>query len=418
MRRLKVFAADFQNDARGAIAIIFAFVFLILVAVVGGAVDYGQSSRTKLATQSALDAAVLAAGRLLQLPNTTDAQAIAAATAYFERNKPTTLNPEHVTFTISSDRSEILGDTTNSAVKTPFLSVIGIPSIPISTTASAKLAAGSGAGSHVEISMMLDITGSMSGSKIDDLKTAAKDLVDIVVWNDQSTYTSRVALAPFSPYVNVGLDYFSSVTGMTTSSQSKACVKERDTSQRYSDLQPTVGHYFDAYSGWSCPTAATIKPLTSDKSALHNHIDSLSTGGTTAGHLGTAWAWYMLSPKWNGVWPTENQAMPYHMTSETNETGQPKLYKIALLMTDGEYNKWYSGDDSTTQARTLCTNMKAEGVTVYTVGFAISVGSTPDVTMQQCATSPSHYYNAGDGNALKSAFRDIALKIMTLRLSN
>ena len=60
--------------------------------------------------------------------------------------------------------------------------------------------------------MMLDVTGSMDGDKIVDLQAAAKDLIDIVVWGDQSKYTSRVALAPFAPAVNVG-DYFTKITG-------------------------------------------------------------------------------------------------------------------------------------------------------------------------------------------------------------
>ena len=96
---------------------------------------------------------------------------------------------------------------------------------------------------------------------------------------------------------------------------------------------------------------------------------------------------------------------------------QPKLHKIAILMTDGSYNKYYSGDDSTTQARAICDGMKNKKIVVYTVGFAIGVGSTPDLTMQYCATSASHYYNASNGEALKQAFRDIALKISDLRLA-
>jgi uncharacterized protein YegL len=52
---------------------------------------------------------------------------------------------------------------------------------------------------------VLDVTGLMSGQKIADLKLAAKDLIDIVVWEDQSKYTSKVALVPFSEAVNVGL---------------------------------------------------------------------------------------------------------------------------------------------------------------------------------------------------------------------
>ena len=86
-------------------------------------------------------------------------------------------------------------------------------------------------------------------------------------------------------------------------------------------------------------------------------------------------------------------------------------------MTDGEYNTKYSGSSSATQARALCTAMKAKGVTVYTVGFAISAGGEADMTMAQCATDDEHYYSADDPDALRSAFRDIALKIATLRLT-
>ena len=103
--------------------------------------------------------------------------------------------------------------------------------------------------------------------------------------------------------------------------------------------------------------------------------------------------------------------------TEMNEKGQPKLRKIAILMTDGEYNRQYSGDSATTQARELCTQMKATGLTVYAVGFAIAEGGEADTTMAQCATSTEHYYSAEDGSQLWAAFRDIALKISTLRIS-
>ena len=45
----------------------------------------------------------------------------------------------------------------------------------------------------------------------------------------------------------------------------------------------------------------SIQPLTNDTAMLKRRIDKLQTGGSTAGHLGTAWAWYLLSPNWNTV---------------------------------------------------------------------------------------------------------------------
>ena len=38
--------------------------------------------------------------------------------------------------------------------------------------------------------------------------------------------------------------------------------------------------------------------------------------------------------------------------------------------------------------------------------------------LKNCATSNDHYYDTSSGDALKAAFRDIALKISKLRLTN
>ena len=73
-------------------------------------------------------------------------------------------------------------------------------------------------GSNVEIALMLDVTGSMCDpcTKIDAVKSAAKDLIDIVVWADQSQYYSRVALAPFAEAVNAGTTLAPLVRGTVT----------------------------------------------------------------------------------------------------------------------------------------------------------------------------------------------------------
>ncbi len=102
-------------------------------------------------------------------------------------------------------------------------------------------------------------------------------------------------------------------------------------------------------------------------------------------------------------------------------------------MTDGEYNEEYTTDGiatgstnagstpanagSNTQARALCTAMKLQGITVYTVGFALGGNATAIQTLSQCATSAGHFYNATDGSQLRQSFRDIALKISDLYLS-
>ena len=167
-----------------------------------------------------------------------------------------------------------------------------------------------------------------------------------------------------------------------------------------------------------------MTPLKNDKAAILAKIQGLSLGGGTAGHVGTAWAYYFLSPEWNNVMPSAaNQAAAY---------GTEKLKKIAILMTDGEYNRprdskgladsddlagaAVNGQTSAQQAVQLCTKMKEDGIEVYTVGFDLGDNQTAINTLASCASGTDHAYVATDGTALKAAFRDIAIKLTELHL--
>ncbi|HEX8661527.1 MAG TPA: ubiquitin-activating E1 FCCH domain-containing protein, partial [Brevundimonas sp.] len=57
---------------------------------------------------------------------------------------------------------------------------------------------------NIEVALVLDITGSMAGQRIIDLKAAAKELVDLIVQPIQTPYYSKVALVPYSNSVNPG----------------------------------------------------------------------------------------------------------------------------------------------------------------------------------------------------------------------
>jgi len=61
--------------------------------------------------------------------------------------------------------------------------------------------------------------------------------------------------------------------------------------------------YWTYSSNGSCsePQSNEIMRLSSDKAALIERIDGLKGKGSTGGALDTAFAWYMLSPRWNSV---------------------------------------------------------------------------------------------------------------------
>jgi hypothetical protein len=73
---------------------------------------------------------------------------------------------------------------------------------------------------------------------------------------------------------------------------------------------------------------------------------------------------------------------------------------------------------SSNQAQSLCTIMKARGILVYTIGFGITAGTPASNLMRNCATDTDHAYLASTGDELRQAFREIATRIASLRLTN
>jgi Flp pilus assembly protein TadG len=451
----------FFRDRSGNVAMVFALMAVVLMLAVGAAVDFGRWLHARDQTLGAVDAGLLAGGRWLQTSPNDNAGAIAAARSVYTQNIATRLPvlSDNVSFAVSSDGMSLTASGT-AYIQTPFLQLAGIAKLPLISQgqqpiATAKLAVGGNGGTNLEVSMMLDITGSMlntsasGNTKIQDLITSATDLVNIVVWADQSQYTSKVAIAPFTE--DISLPNTTAInaargTGLPTSKKVSGttyylsdCVVERIGTQKYTDAAPgtnqyVMGHYTTSSTGSGstkkgvCVVASPVQPLTSDKPTLLNAISSLKAGGGTAGHLGTAWAWYTLSPNWNSLWPS-NGAAAY---------GSTNLQKIAILMTDGDYNTQYDSNGisvnqvatsstscpqaangcSGVQASSLCSAMKAAGITIYTVGFTIPSSDTTAINLlTQCASDPGKFYSAADGTQLQQAFRDIAIKLSSLYLS-
>lgn len=443
-----------RADDRGNVGLVFAAVVIPVVGMIGFSIDYGQALSARASLQSAMDSAVLAAGREYQVSGDAN-RAIAEAETHFTVAMQGRDGVEILTNTVHANDSRM---TFSARVRTPttFARLLGIENIEVSSTSEAMLTAG-GIDKNLEISLMLDITGSMCQpcSKLMELKTAAKDLIDIVVQDDQSKFTSRVALVPFSNAVNVGSTYFEPVTGevqvvedqysypagcykdgrlkSTCEGNPKylaveghsysSCVVERAGSNKFTDSAPAgdpqayLGVYDVERANASvhaidedtpCEPQSRIVPLSSDKAGLQDAIDEFRAGGFTAGHIGTAWAWYMLSPSWNTIWPAESQTAAY---------GDAETMKIAVLMTDGDYNAAYQtgNGSSDAQAKQICRNMKSEGVTVYTVGFKVSAKAK--ALLENCATSAGQFFDATSGDELKLAFRQIAFNIAQLRLS-
>jgi Flp pilus assembly protein TadG len=527
------------RDRRGGVATFLAAAIIPLIAFAGLAVDTSRGYLMKARLSSALDAAALAGGRAMHDPDLRDEM----VERFFNANFPANYMGATITgptITIDTVNNTITLDA-GAEMSSSLMQVLGVNTMNVAGTTEVKLSS-----RNVEVALVVDVTGSMAGTPISDLRTAAKDLVDIIVKDVQTPHFSKIALVPYSAAVNVGsyaaqlrgavrpataitgatkanpvvvtssahglangemvritgvngmtqlnniyyrvanvtvntfelrnennssningssystyssggtvtcYDYgcntqrFYNVSGSWVNFATNSCVTERTGVNAYTDVAPAASavapvtepvgfHYADSSN--PC-LAQEFVPLSSDKTLLKNRIDSLTAAGSTAGQIGLAWGWYLVSPNFGYLWPTESQPLAY---------GADELIKVVIFMTDGDLNTGYakgivaqdsgsgSGSNSDkiaqnatnpsihtgrvssySQALQLCSAMKAAGILIYTVGFDIGSLVAAQEVIEQCATDPTYVYMPDSGTELSEAFQAIAINVARLHLS-
>ncbi|MBN8892161.1 MAG: hemagglutinin repeat-containing protein, partial [Rhodospirillales bacterium] len=169
-----------------------------------------------------------------------------------------------------------------------------------------------------------------------------------------------------------------------------------------------------------CPDAKLI-PLTTDEGSLLNSIKAFKANGYTAGAIAVQWTYYMLSPKWRSAIKTAG------LGDGPADSNPDKLSKVAILMTDGQFNTAYAGvsgnnnaqgNVARSNAESLCSNMKADGIKIYTIGFDLDDKSMSPTERQEarsvlkdCASedtpSSKHFFDVSTGPQLDQAFQAI-----------
>ena len=168
-----------------------------------------------------------------------------------------------------------------------------------------------------------------------------------------------------------------------------------------------------------------VLPLTADKMALIDRIEGLEAYGATNGGFATAFAWYMLSPNWDGIWTGQSAPRPYS-EAVVDADGHRETRKVAIIMSDGVYNamrasKELDKTDMSNRAKQLCTAMKDTGIEIFTVGFALDDLPAGDraiavETLKSCGSSVEHFYDTLTVSDMQSAFRSIGYAMSSLKL--
>ncbi len=418
MNRLYTLINRFNRAKKGSVAVYFAISLVAIIPLIGAVVDYGRAMTLRTNIGAAADAAALATARD---PDITAANMQARAEAFFNANT------QNIPFgsNIHLTATELPGGdgvhiAISGTVETTIMGILGVPSITVSTESEAVFST-----SKIELALVLDNTGSMGNQgKMATLKTASHDMIDQLLPDAASADNVKIGIVPFDIGVNVGKQYKNAgwLKHFKPKKKWKGCVGPRRPSHDVRDSNPVGSRRIPAAYGYQyfstfikgCDVEELL-PLTNDKVALHQKITDMKLAGWTYIPEGLAWGWRILSST-----QPFTQGAPY---SDTD------WRKVLVLMTDGAnttrwtwsgqrptahvYQSSYYGNVKTTA---LCENIKAEGITIYTVAFRVSSTSTRNM-LQNCASNPNNFFNASNNAALEAAFAKIGGDINDLRLS-
>lgn len=425
-------------DQRGNVAVISALMLLPMLLLAGGATDIARYETFRAQLQDGVDRAVLASASLTQ------GMGVEATAAEYLKSVPfiadvdldydydVALNGRRVTITARYDMA------------TGFLPLIGINTMEVVAKASAEERR-----KNLEISLMLDMSGSMlegTPSRISRLRPAAKAFIDAMITADTAPYNS-ISIVPYAGTVNPGATAFG-ILGTKRQHSYSSCI-EFDNNSDYGkgivpfNLRAQVPHFTENHVGnpagkeWAyCPYEATsITYLSNDATALKARIDSLKLHDGTGTAVATNWGMLLLDPSarsFIGKMATAG-AVPWQFSSRPANFTDAETVKIIVLMTDGEItsqrrplqypyprNPEGKNTDMQSQAeaarslRVVCDYAKRNNVIVFTIGFELTTSGKSD--MSYCASSPGHFYDV-KGLDIATAFESIARSIQRIKLT-
>jgi Flp pilus assembly protein TadG len=349
--------ADRQFIVRNFIAredgslVVFALFLIPMMLILGGmAVDFMRFESKRAVIQDTADRAALAAANL---EFTDIGQGVAVVNDYFTKAGLAEYldGPAIVTENINNRRVEVNVD---QPMNTFFLNMVGIDQLD----ATAQSTAVQGVG-NVEISLVLDISGSMRNAtkdaygnntgqtKMEAMKVAATTFVNTALHANNQDRVS-LSLVPYSEHVNIGKTLFDRMN--TTSLHNFShCVDfaDEDFSSTGIDENRTYdqGQHLDHWStgtsmnNTNCPSKSyeEVTALSQDRDALVAQIAQFQPTTQTSIFLGMKWGLALLDPSVRGmVAPDLDGAFAGRPVDFTTNTQTNDTRKVLVIMTDGQ----------------------------------------------------------------------------------
>jgi len=421
-----------------------AILFVPMALMAGGAIDLVAQERQRVALQNALDRGVLAAASLNQTqdPKTLIKSFLAevpdAASATLDVNEEKKTNYRKVSATATFNYGTV------------FMRLANINALPVSAVAAAQESR-----QNLELSLVLDISGSMlDNGGMTQLRPAAKSFLAAVLKDDTKDFTS-VNLIPFAGGVNIGDKVFDYLAGSsyTRRHTKSSCFEMLSTdfdagtpTWSARDQFPHFTFYNYNVSGkqpWWCATSsASVAYMSNDLKDLQARVDALQPFDGTGTAYGMKWAELLLNPSMKPTFkaiadkglantiPSVFSDRPASLTDGTT-------LKFIVLMTDGligfqprpkdpatnevtnknisdNYRTVYDVGQTVGFYDKVCAYTKKEGITIFTIAFKVDVDTA--AKLAKCATDPSYAYKV-DGLDMAQAFQSIATTLQKIRIT-
>lgn len=411
---------QFWSQEDGTQLIFGMIVFIIMLFVGGVAVDMMRYENERVRLQSASDRAALAAASVsaVSAQNTMSPEDIAMAWFAAEGLDRFVGGRIRVTDDPNDGREVVVAPA--ATVPSLFMTLLGIDDLPILAPARASEAAGGGS-RDLEMVLVLDISGSMSGNRIVNLRNAARALAqDLLAGN-----TGRVAMTivPYDGEVLPNAAFMSHFTNVVGNS-SWACVDfpgNGNGGNNNNNWRNVTGGFNLPMVRRNCNTAAwaQIQIMATEAQAVAA-INGLVARGTTSIDLGARWAAMFLNP---AIRPGISAEIAAGRISSVHQGrpadwDDPNTLKVMLLMTDGVNCCGTRGTTQQMDTRTLdtCAGLRDNGVEVYAVAFEAPAGGRN--LMMACASSAGHFFNTS-GSGITDVFQSIGTHLQThsLRLT-
>jgi len=361
------------KDQSGSMTFFIAMLFTTMIGVAGIAIDIARFEASRTEIQSHLDNATLAAASLRQTVTPSAVVEDYMSTAGLDAVYDVQVTNEVATITYRRVEA-----TATITLDTYFMKIFGVDDLGLVVQSSAEERV-----PHVEVSLVLDISGSMNGSRLNSLIPAAQEFVDTLLDANDVTNENRVSISliPYNMQVNAGEKLFTQVYG-TPDHDGSYCAEwssdafdELGFSTAEMDQAVHMGYTNTSYYTYGylnqpyCRDEddGQILPFSFDADELKLQIGNLTARGNTSIDIGVKWGAALLDPSARSV--VDSLATEWQIDADTGEfdtdpvtgaiiktdrqavdpgfIGRPVDYdddvtlKVLVVMTDGENTTEY-----------------------------------------------------------------------------